>query len=185
MSGYSAQDFQKHLDQAVALKEKITEGERMFIEAAEANAGNDPQKALKINQQLTEIFPNDKRAHLNLAFSYGGRNNYEKQIESLNRVLEIDPEFSNAYNILGYTYIAANETGKAEEAFKNYINAAPEEANPYDSYADLLTKMGRFEEAAENFKKAIDLNSEFDFSQQKIGNSLVFMAPMYNYVAVR
>ncbi len=41
--------------------------------------------------------------------------------------------------------------------------------------ADLYTKMGKHEEAIEHYKKAVELDPTFAFSQRKIGTNLVFM----------
>ena len=62
LTGTSAMDFQKHLQHAVALKSKVSEGERLRIEVVEANANNNPLKSIELQQQLVQMYPKAKRA---------------------------------------------------------------------------------------------------------------------------
>jgi len=174
-TGTSAMDFQNHLQKAVALAPKVSEGERLMIEATQANAENNPIKALQLAEQLVQKHPNDKYAHQNLAFAYSGRDEVDKAIAELEKAIAIDKNFASAYNSLGYTYYRKGGYQKGEEAFKNYIRLVPGEANPYDSLADLYTKMGRYEDAIQNYKKAVELNPKFVPSQAKIGTNLVLL----------
>ncbi|MDQ3224723.1 MAG: tetratricopeptide repeat protein [Gemmatimonadota bacterium] len=61
--------------------------------------------------------------------------------------VELAPDFAPAYNLLGYALRATADYAEAEKAFKKYIELIPEDPNPYDSYAELLMKMGRFDES--------------------------------------
>ncbi len=171
----SAMDFQKHLQQAVTLAPKASEGERLMIEATQAQADNNPVKAMQLWEQLVQKFPNDKRTHYFLGAAYYGRDQDDKAIAEFNKTIAIDKDFAPVYNLLGYTYYQKGDYAKAEEAFKNYIRLLPNEANPYDSLADLYTKMGRSDEAITNYQKAVELNPKFALSQRKIGDNLVFM----------
>ena len=47
--------------------------------------------------------------------------------------------------------------------------------NPYDSYAELLMKLGRYEESIQQYKKALDVNPEFFASHMGISNNLMFL----------
>ncbi len=171
----SAMDFQKHLQHAVALAPKVSEGERLIIEATQADADNNPVKAVQLWEQLAQKFPNDKRTHYFLGAAHYGRDEDEKAIAEFDKAIKIDKDFAPTYNLLGYAHYEKGDYGKAEEAFKNYIRLVPSEANPYDSLADLYAKMGRHDEAITNYKKAVELNPKFAFSQRKIGDNLVFM----------
>ena len=174
-TGTSAMDSQKHLKSAVALAPKVSEGERLMIEAVHAGAENNPVKAVQLWEQLAQKFPKDKHALLYLAYAYSGRDQDDNAIAEFEKAIAIDKNFAPAYNSLGYAYREKGEYAKAEEAFKNYIRLLPKEANPYDSLADLYTKMGRHEEAITNYKKAVELNPKFGFSQRKIGDNLIFL----------
>ena len=159
----------------MALAPNASEGERLLIEASQANADNNPVKAIELNEQLAEKFPDDKRAHQFLGFGYSGQNEDDKAIAQYQRAIEIDENFAPAYNALGYAYIQTENYYEAERAFQNYIHLIPGEANPHDSIADLYTRMGRHDDAIEHYLKAVKLNPKFSLSQRNIGTNLVFM----------
>ncbi len=175
LTGTSAMDFQKHLQHAVALKSKVSEGERLRIEVVEANANNNPLKSIELQQQLVQMYPKDKRARSGLGSTYYFRQDYDMAISHLEKAIEIDKGYAAPYNMLGYSYKEKGDYAKAEEAFKNYIRVIPDEANPHDSIADLYTKMGRHEDAIKHYKKALELYPAFTSSQRKIGSNLVLM----------
>lgn len=175
LTATSNKDFQEHLSRAVALAPNVSEGERLLIEANQALAENNPLKALELREQLVRKHPNDKRAHVQLAFSYAGQDEDDKAIAEYEKAIAIDSDFAPPYNALGYAYMANGEYEQAEEAFKNYIRLIPDEANPYDSMADLYTRMGRHEEAIEHYKKSAELNPLFAVSQRKIGLNQIYL----------
>ncbi len=171
----SAKDRQEHLDKAVALAPNASEGERLMIEAFQADEDNNQVKAIELCEQLVEKFPDDKRARQFLGFWYSGQDEDDKAIAQYEKAIEIDENFATAYNELGYAYIQTENYYEAERAFQNYIDLIPGEANPHDSIADMYTRMGRHDEAIEHYMKAVELNPKFTLSQRNIGNNLVFM----------
>src|SRR5206468_3149018 len=100
----SAKDFFSHLNEAVALSDKASEGERLTIEVAKANGDAQPQKALDLAKELATKYPGDERAQFILGGSYFGQQNYEKAIEQYKKAIAINPSYAAAYNILGYAY---------------------------------------------------------------------------------
>jgi len=73
---------------------------------------------------------------------------------------------------LGYTHRFLGNYAEAEEAFKRYIDLVPKDPNPYDSYAELLLKMGRFDDSIENYNKALKLDPHFTPSKIGIATNL-------------
>ena len=61
---------------------------------------------------------------------------------------------------------------RQKNAFKKYIELIPDDPNPYDSYAELLMKIGRYDESIENYKKALSINPQFVFSFVGIATNL-------------
>src|SRR6185436_13154997 len=64
---------------------------------------------------------------------------------------------------------------EAEQAFKKYIELIPNDPNPYDSYAELLMKMGRFDESIKQYEKALSIDPNFVASYVGIANDHIFM----------
>ncbi|MBL7074604.1 tetratricopeptide repeat protein, partial [candidate division KSB1 bacterium] len=155
----SDEDLKSHLKQAVALADKVSEGERLLIEQRKAFwLDNNLGERLKLRKQLARKYPKDKRARNLLGIAYYGRDEDDKAIAELEAAVALDKDYPPPYNQLGYAYREIGEYEKAEQAFKDYIRLIPDEPNPYDSMADLYMKTGRFEEAIENYQKAVELD---------------------------
>ncbi|HEX6717989.1 MAG TPA: tetratricopeptide repeat protein [Pyrinomonadaceae bacterium] len=170
----SAKEFFDHLKKAVTLADKASEGERLLIQANEAGANGNPTKQKEILDKLVAAYPNDERAHFNLGGYYFGQQDFTEAISHYKRATELAPDYSTAFNILGYAYRQNEAYGDAENAFKKYIELIPNDPNPYDSYAELLLKMGRFDEAITQYNKALAIDSNFINSHFGIAAALTY-----------
>jgi tetratricopeptide (TPR) repeat protein len=167
-------EFFDHLHKAVGLADKASNGEKLLILATEAGANNDAPKQKDLLEQLVAAYPNDERAHFNLAGYWFGQQDYPKAIEHYKRATEIAPDYSSAYNLLGYAYRQSGNFADAEKAFQKYIELIPNDPNPYDSYAELLLKMGRFDDSIVQYRKALSIDPNFVNAHQGIAMDLLY-----------
>ena len=174
LNSATAKDFLEHMKEAVALSDRASEGERLFILAADAGGNANPAEALEYQEELVKKYPRDERAHQLLGTAYFGRQEYDKAIEQYRAATAINPSFSPAYNLLGYAYRNLEKYDSAEAAFKKYIELIPGDPNPYDSYAELLLKMGRFDESIAQYHKALEHDSNFVASKVGIATNLMY-----------
>src|SRR4029077_3943343 len=142
----TGKEFFDHLKKAVSLSDKASNGERLLILGNEAGANGNAAKQKEYLDQLVAAYPNDERAHFNLGGYYFGQQDYANAIEHYKKATELNPNYSTAFNILGYAYRQSEDYANSERAFKQYIVLIPNDPNPYDSYAELLLKIGRFDE---------------------------------------
>ncbi len=170
----TAKEFFEHLNKAVTLSAKASDGERMLIQATEAGANANPTKQKEILEQLVAAYPNDERAQFNLGGYYFGQQDFTQAISHYKRATEIAPDYSTAFNILGYAYRQNEAYSDAENAFKKYIELIPNDPNPYDSYAELLLKMGRFDDAITQYNKALSIDPNFLNSHFGIAAALAY-----------
>ena len=173
-SSATAQEFFDHLKKAVSLADKASKGERLLILAAEAGANANAAKQKEYLDELVTAYPNDERAHFALGGYYFGQQDINKAIEQYKKATEISPTYSTAFNILGYAYRQNADYANAEEAFKKYITLIPKDPNPYDSYAELLLKMGRFDESITQYRKALEIDPNFVNSHFGIAADLMY-----------
>jgi tetratricopeptide (TPR) repeat protein len=171
----TAKGFFSQLEKAVALADKASEGERLWILGNQAGVNGFPVKQREYFQKLVAMFPDDERAHNLLGNNYFGQQEWEKAIESYRKAIQINPEFSQPYNQLGYAYRFLEDYANAEKAFQKYIALIPNDPNPYDSYAELLMKMGQYEKSVENYKKVFAINPNFVASHIGIATNLNFL----------
>ncbi|HEY7615811.1 MAG TPA: tetratricopeptide repeat protein [Terriglobales bacterium] len=170
----TAKEFFDHLKKAVSLADKASEGERLLILANQAGANAEAAKQKDYLEKLVAAYPNDERAHFNLGGYHFGQLEYAQAIEHYKRATELAPSYSPAYNILGYAYRQAGDYANAEQAFKKYVELIPNDPNPYDSYAELLLKMGRFDDSITQYRKALAIDSNFVLSHFGIAGDLLY-----------
>jgi tetratricopeptide (TPR) repeat protein len=170
----TAKEFFNHLNQAVTLSGKASEGERLMILGLQAGANADTDKQREYYEQLVEAYPQDERAHFLLGNNYFGQQDYPKALREYRKSVEVAPEFAPAYNLLGYAYRQVERYDDAEKAFKKYIELIPNDPNPYDSYAELLMKMGRFDESVAMYRKALATDPNFSPSHIGIASNLTY-----------
>ena len=171
----TAKEFFEHLNKAVSLADKTSNGEKLFILANEAAANGDTAKQKEDLDKLVAEYPNDERAHLNMGNYYFGQQEFNAAIEQYKRATDLAPNFSPAYNILGYAYKQQGDYADAEQAFKRYIELIPNDPNPHDSYAELLLKMGRFDDSIGQYRKALSIDPHFAPSHFGISADLMYM----------
>jgi tetratricopeptide (TPR) repeat protein len=171
----SAKDFFAALKQASSLMSKASAGERHLILATDAGVRGDTAAQKSHIDQLTAAFPRDERALNTLGAYHFGRQEYPQAIAAYEKAIAINPAFSQPYNQMGYAYRFSGRNEDAEKAFKKYIELIPDDPNPYDSYAELLMKLGRFEESIRSYEKALSVNSHFVASYIGIGLDQIYM----------
>ena len=171
-SSPTAEEFFDHLKKAVSLVDKASDGEKLLILGNEAGANGDVAKQKEDFEKLVAAYPNDERAQFNLGSYYFGQQEYAQAIQCTKKAAELAPNYSPSYNILGYSYRQAGDYANAEQAFKKYAELIPNDPNPYDSYAELLLKMGRFDDSIVQYRKALSVDPNFNPS--RFGISAVF-----------
>jgi len=167
--------FFDEFEKAVALVDKVSDGERYWILGVQAAVNGMTLKQRELFQKLCQAYPNDERAHGLLGNHYFGQQMFEEAIQEYERTIEINPEYPQVYNQLGYSYRQLENYTKAEEAFKKYTELIPNDPNPYDSYAELKMKIGDYESSIEIYRKALEVNPNFVASHIGIATNYNFM----------
>ena len=157
----TAKEFFDHMKKAVSLADKASAGEKLQILATQAGANGDVVKQKEYLTKLVADYPMDERAHFGLAGYYFGQQQMAEAIGHYKKAVELNSSYSTAYNLLGYAYRQQGDYANAEQAFQKYIELIPNDPNPYDSYAELLLKMGRFDESIAQYHKALAIDSNW------------------------
>jgi pentatricopeptide repeat protein len=147
---------------AKALSDKATEKERLYIEAAYANAvEKDPEKRFKILQELTAKYPREKGAWVNLANYYRGKKMLPEAIGALDKALGLDPEYGRALELSAYVHMDMGDMAKATEFLKKYSAVNPGDADPYVAVGDLFFRAGRLDEAIVSYSEALKIKPDY------------------------
>jgi serine/threonine protein kinase/Flp pilus assembly protein TadD len=163
--------------------EKASEKERLYIEAVYAGAvERNQEKRLRVLQELTNKYPQEKQFHYDLGRFYEDRANYPEAIAEHEKALTLDPNFGPALNQAGYDYTAIGDLENALEYFKRYAAANPGDANPIDSMAELYFRQGKFDEAKAKYQEALEIRPDF---YQSCGSLSYIYALEENYPEAR
>ena len=157
----TAKELAEHLAKAMALAPHVSAGERLIILGMQARTHADRSLARQLAESLVTLYARDERAHFILATVYSAQQLYAKVIAEYRAAITINPEYSLAYNQIGYAYRSVGDLGAAEGAFKKYVALLPNDPNPHDSYAELLMKLGRFDESIAQYREALAADSGF------------------------
>jgi tetratricopeptide (TPR) repeat protein len=169
-------EFFEALERASQVSADASAGERLMVDANLAGVNGEPELQHQLLQELIAAYPEDERARqLAGNFYFFTRQEYDRAVEQYRRATEINPDFAPAYNLLGYGLRFMDDYAGAEAAFKRYIELIPDEPNPYDSYAELLMKMGRFDESIEQYQRALEQDPNFIASYVGIANNQILL----------
>jgi tetratricopeptide (TPR) repeat protein len=168
---------QRHaaLDRAVALAERVSEGERRMILGFAAGLRGNVKEQLESYTRMVQAYPDDERGRTLLGASRLDQGDLQRAEEELGEVTTRHPEYAPAWNLLGYARLQLGRREEAANAFERYIALLPGEPNPYDSYGELLMKMGRFAESMEQYEKALALDPSFVSSYVGLGHDLILL----------
>lgn len=106
--------------------------------------------------RLLESRPDDIDIRFNLAASYERLGNFDDAEKEFQWIIERAPEHALALNYLGYMYADNGiKLKKALQMIKDAVSIDPENGAFLDSYAWVLFKLGRYDEALVQMKEAL------------------------------
>jgi tetratricopeptide (TPR) repeat protein len=167
-------EFFDHLKKAVAVADKLSNGEKLQIMAADAGSMGNATAQRGHLEELATAYPRDPRAHFAMGAFLFGQQDPAAAIEHFKKANELAPDYSAPYNQMGYAYRQLGDFANAEVAFKKYIELIPGDPNPYDSYGELLLKMGRFDDSIAQYRKALAIDPNFIASHFGISADLTY-----------
>ncbi|MEW6511938.1 MAG: aminopeptidase [Bacteroidota bacterium] len=163
--------FMEELNRAAAVAGMVSDGERMLIEAWQADVAGNTAKGIELLRSVVARYPDDARARALLSTALWSRRDADEAIATVRSAIAIDPQYAPAYNWLGYLCTYTERFPEAERAFQQYIALQPNEPNPRDSYAELLLKEGKFDESIAMYEKVLALNPQFTSAVIGIANN--------------
>ena len=159
----------EYIKKARSLSERVTEKERLLIEAEYAKTVELVlEKWLEITLTIVEKYPREKQAHLELCKYYRANQMYEESIKHAEIVLALDPGRGDAYEDLAFAYTDIGDDEKALEYLKKGSAALPGDPRMNLATGHLYVKMGKIDDAIRKFKNALDLKPDL---------------PIQNYIA--
>ena len=158
------------LEKAFALSHRLTERDKLYIQAWYAMANKDREATIQNLHEIIARFPSDTETYFRLGNLLRHQGQTEEAIEVYERGITFDPEAQNIYNGLGFCYSELARYDEAIAAHRRYAQLAPAEPNAYDSLGITLTEAGRYTEAHDTLNRALDLKPDFHFANLHLGD---------------
>jgi tetratricopeptide (TPR) repeat protein len=146
-----------------------TDWEQRFIRLWDHMIRFSDEEATAIAESLIADYPEEREAYVLRGRLYERSSKLDSAILSYRKAVEIDTSYGKAVMLLGYAYSSGGDQGKAIEYMQRYIRIAPDLADPRASYADLLVRVGRYEEALEQYNSSLKLKPDYWYSINQIG----------------
>jgi tetratricopeptide (TPR) repeat protein/DNA-binding winged helix-turn-helix (wHTH) protein len=161
-----------YLEKAFKLTNRLSEKDKLNINAWYALANQDYAAAIRSFQEIVSRYPLEVESYRGLGRLLRGENRHDEAIEILKQGLVIDSEAKDLYNGLGSVYSDLGRHDEAIAMFQRYVSLAPEEPNAYDSLGMGYQWAGRYQEAIGEYKRALDLKPDFEVSIIHLANTL-------------
>jgi tetratricopeptide (TPR) repeat protein/DNA-binding winged helix-turn-helix (wHTH) protein len=160
-----------YLEKAFKLSERLTEKDRLNINAWYAIANLDYSTAIQSYREIIEKYPLETESYWRLGWLLSGEERTEEAITVLKQGLSVDSENKNIYNALGSILSKLGRHDEAIAAHQHYVEIAPEEANAYDSLGLSYEWAGGYEAAIANYNRALELNPNFEIALVHLANT--------------
>ena len=110
------------MTKAFELRDRVGERERLYISSSYYfYVTGELDKAIEVQESMTETYPLLTSAHNNLGLYYDFRGQFEKAIEEYRKALTLDPNHAVTYGNLAYAFMNLNRFAEAREIFKQAL----------------------------------------------------------------
>ncbi|HEX4951464.1 MAG TPA: tetratricopeptide repeat protein [Blastocatellia bacterium] len=159
-----------HLDKAMTFADRLSEKDKLFITAWQANAARDTMRAIEVYQEITARYPMETEAYVRLSVLLQNQNRNDEAYRVIQQGLVTDPEWKDLYNQLGGVCMRQGRYEEARVANQHYIQLAPNDPNAWDSLGALHQWFGHYNEAEAAYNRALALNPESSVAIIHLGN---------------
>jgi tetratricopeptide (TPR) repeat protein len=146
-----------------------TPRERDMIQLWSARINDQRAREAALADSLIGLYPDDPELYLFRGQAYEADRSYEAAVRMYTQSVERDTGFALGVMSLGYAYSTLGEQEKAVEYMQRYIHMAPDQPDPRASYADILVRAGRYDEALEQYSAALAIKADYWYAVREIG----------------
>ena len=157
------------IQKALQYAPQATQREQLYIALWHHRIGYKFKDAARVADSLIALYPDEAEAYYFRGSMYDLEKRYDDAIRMYRKSIEADTSFALSQMMLGYSYSTLGDNDRALLEMQRYIQLAPDAADPRASYADLLMRVGRYEEALEQYQKARGLKPDYWYALRQSG----------------
>jgi tetratricopeptide (TPR) repeat protein len=132
LSGGGLEVARKHVDRAVALADGVSEGEKLWIQAAKAQVYGDSAALIASDEALLAMYPDDKSIQLKVGNYWSAVGDWPRAAKHFERAAALDPNYAAAQNQLGYARMSLGDLPGAEKALRRYVEIRQNAPNAHN-----------------------------------------------------
>lgn len=110
-----------HMDKALELSKRASDGERRYVEAVALVRAQKPAEALPLLKQLAQDYPEERMVRMMLGQVLLNRGEMEDARANLEQAVNIDNSTPRAYNLLGNYHLLRGDYAKAREMYQHSL----------------------------------------------------------------
>ncbi len=152
-SWYGGDRATKPMLKAMQYIARVPEKERYLIKAFNAHTEGNREEAIKLYQELLQLYPTEKEALFEVGDLLVHRGDHLPALTYFDRALAIDPVFERAQGHIVWTYELLGQYDKALDHAKQHVARLPSEES-YRELAQVYVLQGDFDNALEIYQHA-------------------------------
>jgi len=153
---------------SLELSPKASESEQLLIRMLAARNRYDFRTTAAVADSLIERHPYLREPYLVRGIMYRMNQNLGDAIRMWEKALKIDSSYSLAVMWLGYGHSDQGDAKRGIEYMQRYIRMVPKAADPRASYADILMRVGEYDEAFTQYQEALTLQEHYWYSYERM-----------------
>ncbi len=158
------------INKALARSVNVSEYEQLFIRLLHYMIHYRNGEAAVVADSLISLYPKSAEPYVFRGGLYELGKNYEAALTMYKKAIEADTSYAPAAMSLGYAYSTRGDERNAIDAMERYIRLVPDAADPRASFADILLRSGRYEEALHQYRKSLELKPDYWYAINRIGD---------------
>jgi tetratricopeptide (TPR) repeat protein len=120
-----------HMDKALELAKRASDGERRYIEAVALVRAQKPAEALPLLKQLAADYPDERMVRMMLGQVLLNRGEPEEARANFERAVALDNSTPRVYNLLGNYYLIGGNYAKAREMYEQSVKRTVKGTAPF------------------------------------------------------
>ncbi|QLB15362.1 type IV pilus biogenesis/stability protein PilW [Mannheimia granulomatis] len=113
------------------------------------------------------------KARINLALAYLEQNDFPKAKQNIDKALAHDSQDYLPYSVLAYYYQQTGDVENAEKAYQKALNLSENRPDVLNNYGTFLCKQGQFQQAYQQFEKAIQSPKPYYHQADSLANIIL------------
>jgi protein O-GlcNAc transferase len=141
--------------------------------------------AIENYRKAISLRPDHAELYCYLGDTLKAQGNLEAAVTNYSKAIELRPDYVGAYVSLGNTFHHLNRLSEAETCYRRALDlpdtGGVSRSDLLDEYAMVLFKLGRYDDAAREIKKALQLKPESPLINQHYRATLAKLIPSWHF----